>query len=137
MKWTEELAIGINIIDEQHKELIDRINSLVESIRQHACKYKISDTIKFLEDYVQIHFNEEEKYMLNYQYPYYGHHKSQHEFFKKELANLKPELLKLEGGSKPGSYELSVATNQLVVDWILDHIANVDKKLGMYLKNKI
>lgn len=137
MKWTEDLSVGIEVIDKQHKELFERINSLVDAIKQHVCKYKISDVIKFLEDYVHIHFGEEEKYMLKYEYPHYSFHKSQHEHFKKELANLKPELLKLEGGTKPGSYELSVTTNQLVVDWILEHIANVDKHLGKFLKSKI
>lgn len=137
IKWTEDLSVGVETIDEQHKELFERINSLVQAIKQKVCKYKISDVIKFLEDYVQTHFNEEEKYMLKYKYPHYEHHKSQHEYFKKELLTLKPELLKLEGGTKPGSYELSVTTNQLVVDWILAHVANIDKQLGKFLQTKI
>ncbi len=137
IKWTEDLSVGIKTIDEQHKELFDRINSLVDAIKQHVCKYKIGDVIKFLEDYVHIHFEEEERYMLKYGYPHYNHHKSQHEYFRQELSTLKPELLKLEGGTKPGSYELSVATNQLVVDWILAHVANVDKQLGKFLQSKL
>ncbi len=137
IKWTEDLSVGIDTIDNQHKELFNRINSLVDAVKQHICKYKIGDIIKFLEDYVHIHFNEEEKYMLKYQYPQYDYHKAQHEHFKKELLALKPELLKLEGGAKPGSYELSVTTNQLVVDWILAHVANVDKQLGKFLQTKI
>lgn len=136
MKWTNDLSVGVDIIDNQHKELFNRINSLVEAIKQHVCKHKISDVIQFLEDYIHTHFSLEEKFMLKYEYSGYQFHKAQHEYFKKELSVLKSELIKIEGGAKPGSYELSMTTNQVVVDWILDHIAKIDKELGKFLQTK-
>lgn len=137
MKWTEDLSVGVEAIDNQHKELFNRINSLVDAIKQHICKHKISGVIQFLEDYIQIHFDEEERYMLKYEYPEYQFHKAQHEHFKKEFSALKTELIKIEGGAKPGAYELSVATNQVVVDWILDHITRIDKQFGKFLEARI
>jgi hemerythrin len=137
MKWTEDLSVGIEEIDEQHKELISRINDLVDSVHQHVCKYKIGDVIKFLEEYIFVHFGDEEGLMKKYGYPDYPSHKAQHEFFIREFAELKKELEKLEGGKRRGSYDLSVETNRIVVDWILDHIAKIDKKLGAYLQTKM
>jgi hemerythrin-like metal-binding protein len=137
MKWTEDLSVGIEEIDEQHKELISRINDLVDSVRQHVCKYKIGDVIKFLEEYIVVHFGDEEGLMQKYGYPDYKAHKAQHEYFMREFAELKKELEKLEGGKKRGSYDLSVETNRIVVDWILDHIAKVDKRLGAHLQTKM
>jgi hemerythrin-like metal-binding protein len=137
MKWTEDLSVGIEEIDEQHKELISRINDLVDSVRQHVCKYKIGDVIKFLEEYIFVHFGDEEGLMKKYGYPDYPAHKAQHEFFISEFTDLKKELEKLEGGKKRGSYDLSVETNRIVVDWILDHIAKIDRKLGAYLQTKM
>lgn len=137
MKWTEDLSVGIEEIDEQHKELISRINDLVDSVRQHICKYKIGDVIRFLEDYIVVHFGDEEGLMQKYDYPEYKAHKAQHEYFMREFAELKKELEKLDGGKRPGSYGLSVETNRVVVDWILDHIAKVDKKLGAHLKTRM
>lgn len=136
MQWTEDLSVGVEMIDNQHKELFNRINELVAAIKQSQCKYKIGDVIKFLEDYIAFHFGEEEKYMNKYNYHGYQAHKAQHEKFIKNFLELKKELPKLEGGTKPGSYDLSVATNQIVVEWILEHIAKVDKHLGEFLKNK-
>jgi len=137
MQWTKDLSVGIEKIDEQHRELFEKINDLVAAVKQSTCKYKIGDVIKFLEDYIAFHFGEEEKYMAEFGYPGYEAHKAQHEKFKENFTELKKELPKLEGGAKPGSYDLSVETNQVVVDWILDHIAKVDKRLGEFLKGKI
>jgi hemerythrin len=137
MQWTQALSVGIDIIDEQHKELFEKINDLVEAIRSHTCKYKIGDVVKFLEDYVVFHFGEEEKFMLELGYPDYKHHKAQHEEFMRNIERIKEILPTLEGGRKPGSYDLSVETNQLVVDWIIEHISQVDKSLGKFLSGKV
>lgn len=136
MQWNEDLSVGVEKIDSQHKELFARITDLVNSIKQHTCKYKIGDVVKFLDDYIVFHFGEEEKYMQQFKYPAYSKHRAQHRLFMKNFQGLKNELARLEGGRKPGSYDLSVETNQVVVDWILDHIMNVDRELGAFLKDK-
>jgi len=56
----------------------------------------------------------------------------QHAIYLKALADLKEQVSqpRVQGSS----YELSVTTNHVVVDWIIAHIAKVDKKLGEFLK---
>ena len=137
MEWTEKLSIGVDLIDSQHKELFVKINELVAAINDHTCKIKITDVIRFLEDYIVFHFGEEEAYMQRNEYPGYLRHKAQHNYFMESFLELKKELQKLEGGKKRGSYDLSVMTNQVVVDWILDHIAEVDRKFGKFLKYRV
>jgi hemerythrin len=137
VQWTEDLSVGIEKIDSQHRELFAKINDLVAAVKQHVCKYKIGDVIKFLEDYVVFHFGEEESWMKQFNYPGYAAHKAQHETFIANFNELKKELPKLEGGTKPGAYDLSVETNKVVVDWILEHIVKVDKDLGKFLKGKV
>jgi hemerythrin len=134
MQWTEALSVGIDLIDEQHRELIDRINSLVRDVKQGRCRETIGDTIRFLENYAATHFAQEERLMEQHAYPEYSGHKGQHKEFLTSLAELQEtlEAVRRRGG---GSYELSVTTNQVVVEWILDHIATRDKKLGAFLQN--
>jgi len=136
MEWTEDLSVGVEKIDSQHRELFIRINDLVAAIKQSTCKYKIGDVVKFLDDYIVFHFSEEELFMQKYSYPGFPQHKEEHRKFLENFQKLKKELPKLEGGKKPGSYDLSVEVNQMVVDWILDHIKEKDKKFGAYLKVK-
>ncbi len=135
MEWNDSLSVGFGKIDHDHKELFRMIRELVDAINSHTCKYKIGDVIKFLEDYVGNHFAMEEKLMQELHYPDYPKHKSEHENFIITFAALKQELLRIkDSGSYEGSYELSVKTDQILVDWLLDHIAKVDRKLADFLE---
>ncbi|NLY30396.1 MAG: hemerythrin, partial [Firmicutes bacterium] len=75
IKWTPNLAVGIEKIDEQHKVLFERINALIEACNQGKGKDTVADLITFLKDYVVFHFRDEQQIMLNYKYPQYEQHK--------------------------------------------------------------
>lgn len=134
MQWTEDLAVGVDEIDQQHKELFDRINNLVNAIKQAECKYTIDGTIDFLEEYANHHFGAEETIMLDNIYEEYSLHKAQHAIFLNALAQLKKQAA--EPRVRGSSYDLSVTTNQVVVDWIVSHILNTDRRLAEFLREK-
>lgn len=131
MEWTPDLSVGIERIDEQHRELFRRINRLVEAVKKSECKFIIGGVMQFLHDYVVEHFGDEEGIMLGHGYPYSDEHRAQHAKFIEDLARMEEELRNEES-----SYTRSVHVNQMVVDWILTHISRVDKKLGEYLKSE-
>ncbi len=134
MEWNDKLAVGIKTIDSQHKELFKRINNLVLAIKQHRCKAEFDGTLKFLEDYARVHFAEEEKHMLQAGYPGVEEQREQHKKYLENLAELKAEasLPRVPGST----YDLSATTNQVIVDWIVDHIMKLDMKFGEYLRKK-
>lgn len=73
--------------------------------------------------------------MKELKYPEYLKHREEHEKFQTTFSGLKRELEQIKtSGSYDGSYELSVATDQVLVDWLLDHIAKGDMKLADFLK---
>ncbi len=132
MEWTEDLAVGINKIDEQHRELFKRINNLLLAIREQRCRAEIDKTIEFLDDYARFHFSEEEKRMEEAGYKGLQEQKLQHAVYLKNIAELKQQAsLPRERGM---SYELSVTATQIVVDWIVTHIMNTDKLFGVYVR---
>ena len=132
MEWTEDLAVGINKIDEQHRELFKRINDLLIAIKEQRCRAEIDKTIEFLDDYARFHFGEEEQRMEEAGYKGLQEQKLQHAVYLKNIAELK-QLASLPRGSGM-SYELSVTATQIVVDWIVTHIMNTDKLFGAYLR---
>jgi len=136
MQWTEDLSVGVPLIDNSHRELINRLNGLRAAIKKQVCRYTIGDMLAFLEEYREVHLCEEEHYMKYYGYSDYALHKEKHENFVTELHFLKEELRNIRELGLKGSYELSVETVQVVADWVSGHIAHDDQKLGTFLKQR-
>jgi len=131
MEWTPDLSVGVEKIDEQHRELFSRIGRLVAAIKSKTCKFEIGPTTQFLEEYVVEHFSDEEQLMQKVGYPDYEHHKALHEGFIRDFSALSREL-----ESEISNYNKSAYTNKIVVDWILDHIKMVDMELGAFISGR-
>ncbi len=132
IEWTEDLATGVDEIDNQHKGLFKRINNLLDACNHGKGKEEVKKVICFLEDYVITHFSEEEKHMAKYDYPEGLNHKKQHLEFMENFFTLRTQF-EAEG---PGVH-IVVMTNHLVVDWLKNHIRKTDRALGSFLKTKI
>ncbi|MCE1246680.1 MAG: bacteriohemerythrin [Firmicutes bacterium] len=129
MKWSPDLATGFADIDNQHKELINRLNALFSAMTRGAGKAEIGKTIDFLGDYVIVHFSNEEKYMEQHKYPEASLHRTEH---KKLIADF--TKFKKEFEEKGASATLVVNTQKFLTDWLINHIKKVDTKLGAFLK---
>jgi hemerythrin len=131
LKWNEKLATGIEKIDTQHRELFTRINKLLDACTQRRGEETIDEVMKFLEDYIVVHFGTEEEFMLKYGYPDYPSHRAQHAKFISEFSELKRRL-------RSGRVStVVVPTNRLLVDWWINHISRVDKELGAFLRSRL
>ena len=128
MKWTDDLAIGVELIDTQHMELFSRIDNLLQAMKNKTCKFELGPTLAFLEEYVVEHFSDEQALMQGIDYPEYEAHREMHDGFIADFAELKKELQQ-----ESGNFDRSAYVNKMVVDWIVDHIKKVDTELGDYI----
>jgi hemerythrin len=131
IRWTSDLSIGIEIIDLQHKELIKRVNTLLEATRKGLGKREIQNLLVFLNEYINTHFSEEEKYMLESNYPDYQSHKNEHKMFINDFSDIETEFN--ENGVS--SYFL-IQIQKRMCNWIEDHLCQVDKKFANYFKSQ-
>ena len=127
LEWTENLAVGIDNIDNQHKILFEKVNQLLDACSAGQGKTVIIDTLDFLRDYTKEHFGDEEKYMLSINYPDYDSHKKLHIEFIEELEKVNNEYI--ESGNK---LLLTLTINSLVVKLLTNHISIEDKKIGNF-----
>lgn len=127
--WKESLKVGVPLIDEQHKQLCEAIDALLDACRHGKGRAEIVKTVQFLEDYTVKHFSEEQVLQKNSTYPKYEWHKSIHDGFIKQIQSIKKDI------EEHGANISSVATlNTLLLDWLINHITVVDKELSGYLK---
>lgn len=126
--WTPSLAIGIPTIDDEHKELFVRANLLLEAMALGQGPEHVGKVLEYLEIYVQDHFLGEERLMKQARYTGFIRHKRQHDDFRQAFESIKGELAR----SKP-SPALVARLNNLVSDWLVDHISTVDLQMGKFL----
>ncbi|MBF0319444.1 MAG: hemerythrin family protein [Nitrospirae bacterium] len=136
IQWHESLATGVDKIDDQHKEIIARINTLInmdmENMDSEEMEHELQKVLRFLGGYVIDHFNAEEEIMTRYHYPEYDEHKKEHLTFLKNFATLKRMF------EKEGTTSLMItATQNQAVDWLVKHIKNIDQKMAAFLKSKM
>jgi len=132
LQWAQDFSVGVKEIDDQHKELFDRINDLDSAMKQGTAKEEVVRLIEFLHKYVTIHFGAEEKYMIDYNYTGYALHKTKHDWFKKEFSDIR---IKLDAeGITP---EAIMRSNNLLITWFSNHIRSIDMMLGSFLKSKL
>jgi len=129
--WRQDLSIGVEQIDHQHKELFARINHLLNACTEGKGREEVGGVIGFLEEYVVTHFGHEEALMADHGYPEMREHKSFHAHFIQEF-NLLKERFEKEGAT----IYFVIQVNQVVVDWLVGHIQRVDKKLGLFLQGR-
>ena len=130
IKWDERLSVGIEVIDEQHKEWIKHFNEVLSAIESNLGPGQISKTLSFLIDYTQFHFSTEEKFMVQYDYPEIESHKSRHAEIQGTINTLIRDFEE-EGAT----YELSKSLNTLMSNWLINHIIKVDQVFGEFLTN--
>ena len=129
--WNDTLATGNSQIDTQHQELFKRLNGFIDAMKEGKGKDVLADVFKFVNQYLTLHFGTEERMMTAYNYPGITEHKKQHEIFTSKFKELKAKLDK-EGINTT----IVIEAQPLLVDWWYNHINNVDKVLGVFLKEK-
>jgi hemerythrin len=129
--WEEKFSVGIALIDEQHKMLIQRLNDLSKAIDMNQSVSEIVRVLGFLIEYTNFHFSTEEKYMVENNYPGLSYHRTQHEEFKTTLHHLIRDFEE-EGATKA----LADSINTFLTNWLVTHFQEVDIEFGKFLFEK-
>lgn len=127
-EFDDNLITGNEMIDNQHKELIEKINQLLEACEQSSGKIKAIQTLGYLADYTEYHFAEEEKLQEEISYPGIDAHKKQHEALRKVVAELHEMLDEEEGPTE--AFVAQVQKN--VIEWLYKHIQGFDRSVAEY-----
>ncbi len=127
-EFSENLVTGNELIDSQHKELIGRINKLLDSCDAENGKVTAVNTLDYLADYTDFHFGAEEALQKEIDYPDYDKHKAQHDSFKQTIKELDEMLQEEEGPS--AAFVEKVEEN--VIKWFYTHIEGFDRSVAEY-----
>lgn len=131
VQWQPSLEIGVPEVDQQHKEIFNRVNALLTAMQQGKGREEVSQLINFLEKYVVTHFTAEERVMSTKGYPDYAAHRQLHAAFVADFGELKREL-----ETRGSSSLLVIQVQRRVIDWLIQHIGKEDKRIAEFLKTR-
>lgn len=126
--WNRNFETGIKIIDEQHKVLVDLLNSLANTLTK-------DDTVELLQvfeelaDYAKYHFETEETEWK----PYFGDdpwlkaHREAHACFMPDVT----KVMREKGDSN--LRELIRDTVKFLIRWLAHHIIDDDRRMAIVL----
>lgn len=120
IKWKDDLSVGLESIDTQHKELFHLINAFYNRIVEKTGKDSIMKAIIDMENYTIEHFSFEEMMMKRAGYPNIQEHIKEHEKFRETVADFRKRY---EGGR----LLLSLEVTGFVKNWISSHIMKTDQ----------
>ncbi|MDO8453910.1 MAG: bacteriohemerythrin, partial [Sulfurimonas sp.] len=129
IEWNDGLSVGVEVLDNDHKKLLDIINQLSEAIDANASENVLDIIFKDLEEYALIHFAQEESYIKQCSQNTLSGHKEQHDDFISKIPQLKAKFL------STSDYIAAQDTTIYLIDWLLNHIITEDIPLINFFEN--
>jgi hemerythrin len=126
IKWDPAtMATEIPTVDQQHRQLIDWLNELLEAMSKGEGRSKVVAVLDKLDTYVDTHFAFEEGCMTRYKCPVAETNIAAHAYFVETFSQLRAEY-EADGSSS----HLVLKVQRELADWFANHIKGIDAKLA-------
>lgn len=130
IQWSPALAVGVPEIDAQHQELFRRAERLVTALRA-GDRGEVASLVRYLTDYVHLHFSAEERFMHEIGYPGLEAHHAAHEAFREDLARMMADLER-----KRATALVALTIHNWLSDWLRHHVGGLDVEIGRFAAAK-
>lgn len=117
--WDPRPETGIDVIDAQHRTLIDVMNDLAEAFRTGRAAEQARESLAFFARHGGEHFQTEERFMWAMGYPGLAAHKAEH-------AQLMQRLEALQARRAQG-FLVTAEMATLMADWRRHHVQGADQ----------
>lgn len=130
--WNKNFELGFAKVDDQHKKIHNLINQLGVYLTENRKLINFDDIFLRLLEYAKEHFDTEEELWDNY-FPkddtWFLNHQSLHNLFFENIDSLIEET---KGLSTNEAVKILL---KFLIKWLVDHILNEDKKMGIVVDN--
>ena len=135
IEWKKDYCTGYEIIDSVHENLFSimrRILKICDDSNFKKNEFVCRESIKYLRNYAEKHFSEEEGIMRKIGYSKYEYHKELHDEFKnKTVDEFERKLINTDY-----SKEVTVEYIEFFYDWLTNHILVEDRQITSWINKK-
>jgi len=121
IEWNESFSVGVDELDQQHQRLFKMLNALFESVDTDSESETAEALVGDMAEYANSHFETEERYMSECEYPHLAAHKEEHEAFRKKVDELTQ-------GGRAGQGEVAREMTEYLYEWLTNHVLFSDKQ---------
>jgi hemerythrin-like metal-binding protein len=121
--WRDDYSVGAKSVDDEHKELIDRINRLYDQLMVEEEPQSVSTIFGALINSITEHFVREERYMRERGYDTLPQHR---EDYERLLDDIRTFFDEFDRNEEAGRGDLAMRLD----DWLLGHFETHDARLG-------
>ncbi|WP_449226371.1 bacteriohemerythrin [Azospirillum argentinense] len=126
--WSEDLALGIEDIDEQHKQWIGLVQAFQTAVAEGRSREEVYRTLADAVVYTEIHFASEQAVMEEAGYPFIADHLVQHSLAWDQLHAF------TTGNVPEENIAEYLAT--FLPQWLMLHINSADRQFARWLKER-
>jgi hemerythrin len=141
IQWRDKMSVGSKVLDEDHKRLIDILNTFEQMTRNGADFSALDQIFQELADYTKEHFAREERILENIGYPLRKTHQDQHRAMVAWLLRAyKTYKARRQASEASGITSDHVSYEELLTilnTWLLKHILQEDMKLRPHLQRHL
>lgn len=127
MKWNSRLAIGIDAIDNQHKQTFEHLLALESSVAKRDPWHIVRFLLSQLAEYMKFHLAVEEAMLEIVRYSQQSDHCQAHAKIMDQIADLEKQL------QRAGSETNLV---NFFEDWFIRHVLSDDRQYVDYVKKE-
>ncbi len=127
--WNNQYSVGIEHLDDEHKQLVELLNSLHYAMSQGQANSVLGKILDELIHYTATHFKSEEVLFAQHEYPDSEKHIAEHQELVSEVLTFKKEFDK-------GTTMLSIKIIGFLKNWLIKHILASDKEYSEFLNSK-
>ncbi len=131
LSWEKSWEIGVEVIDNDHKHLVDLLNKLNRARNEGSEAIILNSLFVELVQYAKGHFEREEDVFKQYNWSEYEYHKFLHEGLVSMILEKGNRFLK-EGSTE----EFGTEMLEFLTKWIVNHILEEDLKFKEFLNEE-
>ena len=118
--WSDKYSVGVQSIDNQHKEILEILNRLLQALKEGKAHDVVNQIIHDLEQYAYMHFQKEEFFFQRFNYTGSAEHIHEHQQFRDKIMALKSDVIS-------GKVSFTVDLMFFLKEWVEHHILVMDK----------
>ncbi|MBV2092223.1 MAG: bacteriohemerythrin [Candidatus Thiodiazotropha sp. (ex Ctena orbiculata)] len=134
IRWSHEMATGVDIIDSQHQSLLQMVNDAYHELDKDVSEIVFQRVTKELLGYAIYHFQTEEHLMK--EYGYFEECPEEAALHVDEHRSFSAKVVSARGSVDSEVKEEMEQILEFLNSWILNHTQNVDLKLGEFIRLK-